>query len=63
MTTNGNRLMVEFESKNFKVRLGKIGVVVHANKMARPRMKKSNFLCMNSQLMSHLGKGELDGRC
>jgi hypothetical protein len=56
MTTNGNRLIVEFELKNFKVRLGKIGVVVHANKMARPRMEKSNFLYMNSRLMSHLGK-------
>jgi len=56
MTTNGNRLIVEFELKNFKVRLGKIGVVVHANKMACPRMEKSNFLYMNSRLMSHLGK-------
>ncbi len=60
MTTNGNKLTIQFESKNFKVRLGKIGVVVHANKMARPWMEKSNFIRMNSRLLSHLGEGELD---
>jgi hypothetical protein len=35
-------------------------VVVHANKMARPWMEKSNFIRMNSRLLSHLGEGELD---
>jgi hypothetical protein len=60
MATNGNRLRVEFELKNFNVRLGKIKVVVHSNKMACPQMEKSNFLHMNLRLMSYLGKGELN---
>jgi hypothetical protein len=42
---------------NFKVWLGKIKMVVHANKMARPWMEKSNFLRMNSRIISQFGKG------
>jgi hypothetical protein len=36
VATNRNGLGVELESKNSKARLGKIRVLVHANKMARP---------------------------
>jgi len=36
VTTNGNGLGIELILKNFKVRLSKIKMVVHANKMARP---------------------------
>jgi hypothetical protein len=36
MTTNRNGFGVELNSKNSKVRLGKIKVVVRANKMAHP---------------------------
>ncbi len=36
VSTNENGLGIEFELKNFKVGSSKIGVVVHAKKMARP---------------------------
>jgi hypothetical protein len=36
VTTNKNGLGVELNSKNFKARLGKIGVVVNASKVASP---------------------------
>jgi hypothetical protein len=36
VATNRNRFGVELELKNFKVGLGKIGVVVLAKKMAHP---------------------------
>ncbi len=36
MATNGNGLGVKLNSKKFKARLGKIKVVVHANKVAHP---------------------------
>ncbi len=36
MTTNKNGFGVEFNSKNFKVRSGKIKMVVCANKLAHP---------------------------
>jgi hypothetical protein len=60
MATNKNWLRVELNSKNFKARLGKIKVVVCANKVACPRVEKLDFLHMNSWIMSHLGKGDLD---
>ncbi len=57
VVTNGNRLGVGFKLKNYKCWLSKIGVVVHRNKMAHPQVEKSNFLCMNLQIVSCLNKG------
>ncbi len=44
---NKNGLGVELDSKNSTVRLGKIGVVVHANEVAWPWVEKLDFMCMN----------------
>jgi hypothetical protein len=57
VATNGNGLEVGLKLKNYKFRLGKIGVVVCTNKMEHPRMEKSDFLCMNFQIVSRLNKG------
>jgi hypothetical protein len=35
-------------------------VVVDVNKVAHPWMEKLDFLSMNSQIMSYLGKGDMD---
>jgi hypothetical protein len=49
--------------KNSKASSGEIGVVAcEQKKLARPWMEKLDFLLMNSQLMSWLGKGDLDYR-
>jgi hypothetical protein len=60
VATNENGLGVELGLKTSKFRLGKIGVVVHVNKMACLSVEKLNFTCMNLAIMSHLGKGDLD---
>ncbi len=60
VATNKNGLGVELNTKNFKAWSCKIGVVVLANKVAHPWVEKSDFLHMNSRLMSRLGKGDLE---
>jgi hypothetical protein len=45
VATNRNEFGVEFKSKNSKVQLNKIEVVVHANKMVRPELKsKTSYI-------------------
>jgi hypothetical protein len=45
VATNRNEFGVEFKSKNSKVQLGEIEVVVLANKMARPELKnKTSYI-------------------
>jgi hypothetical protein len=60
VATNGNGLGIELGLKNFKARLGEVKVMVRANKMACPKVEKSNFMCMNSRIISYLGIGDLD---
>jgi hypothetical protein len=48
VATNKNGLGIELNSKNFKVRLGKIKVVMCASKVACSRVEKLDFLHMNS---------------
>jgi hypothetical protein len=62
VATNKNGLGIEFISKNSKVQLSEIGVVVCANTMVHTSMEELDFLHMNSQIMSHWGKGDLDRR-
>ncbi len=59
---NGNELGVKLKSKKSKAQSCKIGVVMHANKMACPLVEKLDFLHMNLRLMTHLGRGDLDHR-
>jgi hypothetical protein len=62
VATNKNGLGIELISKNSKVQSSEIGVVVCANMMVHTSMEKLDFLHMNSQIMSHWGKGDLDRR-
>jgi hypothetical protein len=60
VATNESGLGVELGLKNSKFQVDEIKVVVHVNKMACPCVEKLNFMCMNSRIMSCLGKGDLD---
>jgi hypothetical protein len=60
VATNRNELGVEFNLKKSKPQSQEIEVVVCANKVAYTLVAKLNFLCINSQIMSVVGKMDLD---
>lgn len=62
VATNKNGFEIEFEMKNFKARSSEIEVMMHAKKNGMSLNGEVKFLHMNSQLMSRLGKGDLDHR-
>jgi hypothetical protein len=60
VATNRNELGVELDLKNSKLQSHEVKVVVCANKVAYTLVAKLNFLCINSQIMSFVGKMDLD---
>ncbi len=60
VATNRNEFGVEFKSKNSKVQLNKIEVVVHANKMVRPELKSKTSYIWTRESCPAWVKGDLN---